>query len=64
MTLPKSLTCLGNFCNGGKIYHFSSEIIFGQHLRTLGDFFLVTLPTTHPASLSFFLCSDEYETAI
>ena len=32
MTLPKSLTFLGNFCKGFKIYHFSSEIIFGQLL--------------------------------
>ena len=33
---PKSPTFLGNLCKGIKIYHFSSEIIFG-------DFFLVTL---------------------
>ena len=25
------------------MYHFSSEIIFGQLLETFGDFFLVTL---------------------
>ena len=30
MNLPKSLTFLGNFCKGLKIYQFSSEIIFGQ----------------------------------
>ena len=30
--LPKSPTFLGNFCNGVKIFHFSSEIIFGQLL--------------------------------
>ena len=36
-------TFLGNFCKGVKIYHFSSEIIFGQLLKTFGDFFLVTL---------------------
>jgi len=30
--LPKSPTFLGNFCKGVKIYHFSSEIIFGQLL--------------------------------
>ena len=41
--LPKSPTFLGNFCKGVKIYHFSSEIIFGQLLWTFGDFFLVTL---------------------
>ena len=28
--LPKSLTFLGIFCKGVKMYHFSSEIIFGQ----------------------------------
>ena len=43
--LPKSLTFLGNFCKGIKIYHFSSEIIVGQLLQTFGDFYLVTLPT-------------------
>ena len=30
INLPKSPTFLGNFCKGVKIYHFSSEIIFGQ----------------------------------
>ena len=38
INLPKSL--LGNFCKGVKIYHFSSEIIFGQRLLTFGDFYL------------------------
>ena len=28
----KSPTFLDNFCNGDKIIHFSSEIIFGQFL--------------------------------
>ena len=32
ITLPRSCTFLGNFCKGAKIYHFSSEIIFGQPL--------------------------------
>ena len=41
--LPKSLTFLGIFCKGVKIYHFSGEIIFGQLLQTFGNFFLVTL---------------------
>ena len=40
--LPKSPTFLGNFIKNVKIYHFSSEIIFGQLLYTFGDFFLVT----------------------
>ena len=30
INLPKSLTFLGNFSKGVKIYHFSYEIIFGQ----------------------------------
>ena len=38
ISLPKSLPLLGTFCKGVKIYHFSSEIIFGQLLRTFGDF--------------------------
>ena len=29
---PKSLTFLGIFCKGVKIFHFCSEIIFGQLL--------------------------------
>ena len=33
INLPKSPTFLGNFCKGVKIYHFSSEIIFGQILH-------------------------------
>ena len=40
INLSKSPIFLGKFC---KIYHFSSEIIFGQLLQTFGDFFLVTL---------------------
>ena len=32
INLPKSLTFLGNFYKGVKIYYFSSEIIFGQPL--------------------------------
>ena len=43
INLPKLLTFLGTFCKGVKIYHFSSEINFGQLLQTFGDFFLVTL---------------------
>ena len=43
INLPKSPTFVGNFCNGVKVYHFSSEIIFGQLLQTFGNFFLVTL---------------------
>ena len=32
INLPKSHTFLGNFCECVKIYHFYSEIIFGQLL--------------------------------
>ena len=32
INLSKSLTFLGNFCKGVKIYHFSREIIFEQLL--------------------------------
>ena len=32
INLPKSLTFLGKFCKGVKIYHSSNEIIFGQLL--------------------------------
>ena len=39
INLPKFLTFLGNFCKGVKIYHFSGEILFGQLLKTFGDFF-------------------------
>ena len=39
INLPKSPTFRGYFCKGVKIYHFSSEIIFGQLLQTFGDFF-------------------------
>ena len=47
INLPKSLTFLGNFCKRVKIYHFTSEIIFGQLLKTFGNFLLVTLVPTH-----------------
>ena len=32
INLSKYPTVLGNFCKGVKIYHFSSEIVFGQLL--------------------------------
>ena len=43
INLSKSITFLGNFCKDAKIYHFSSEIIFGNFYRHLVCFFLVTL---------------------
>ena len=47
INLPKSLTFVVNFFKGVKICHFSSEIIFGQHLQTFVRFFLVTLLTSY-----------------
>ena len=47
INLPKSPTFWDNFCKGVKVYHFSSEIIIGQLLSTIGDFFLVTLAITN-----------------
>ena len=38
INLPKYPTLLGNFCTGVKIYHFYSEIIFGQFNRHLEIF--------------------------
>ena len=40
---PKLSTLLGIFCKGVQIFHFSSEIIFGQLLMTFGNFLLFTL---------------------
>ena len=39
INLPKSLTFLGNFCKGVKIYHFSSEIIFWANFIDIWRFF-------------------------
>ena len=36
---PKTSTVIGNFGKGIKIFNFSIEIIFGQLLKTFGDFF-------------------------
>ena len=38
----------GNFCKGKcvKIFHFYSEIMFGELLQKFGDFVLVTLMPT------------------
>ena len=36
--LSKSSIIIGNFCKGVKIFLFSSGIIFGQLLKTFGDF--------------------------
>ena len=38
INLPKSPTFLSSFCEGVKIYHFSSEIIFGNFYRHLSIF--------------------------
>ena len=50
INLPKSPTFLSKFCKGVKIYHFSSEIIFGQLLQTFGDFFGHTPASRHPTN--------------
>ena len=39
ISLPKSLTFLGNFWKGVKIYHFSSESFLGNFYRHLAIFF-------------------------
>ena len=39
INLPKSPTFLGNFCKGVIIYHFTTEIIFGNFYRHLAIFF-------------------------
>ena len=45
------LTFLGNFCKGVKMYHFSSEIIFGR-------FFLDTLPLSKSLGSYFIKYSE------
>ena len=47
LVLPKSTTFFGNFCKCVQKYYFSTEIIFGQLLQTIGDFSLVTLSLTY-----------------
>ena len=62
---PKSPTFLGNFCKGFKIFHFSSQIIFGQHLAIF--FWSHCLSVSIPISYSYhdhtfdllFLCATE-----
>ena len=53
--LPKSPTFFGSFCKGVKIYHLFSEIIYGQLLKTFGNFFLLTLSGS--VSKKYRLCS-------
>ena len=45
INLPKSPTFFGNFCEGVKIYHFSSESFLGNFYRHLA-ICLVTLDMT------------------
>ena len=60
LNLPNSLTFLGNFYKGVKLYHISSEIILGQLLLTFGDFFLVTLTmTAMEYAVDLFFCWEE-----
>ena len=42
---PNCVTALDKFFKGVKIFHFSSEIVFGQLLQIFGYFLLVTLIT-------------------
>ena len=49
INLPKSLTFLGNFCKGVKIYHFSSKNIYGATFIDIWRLF----PVTVVASASF-----------
>ena len=58
--LPKSPTFLVNFCKCVKIFHFSSEIIFGQLLKTFDNFFLVTLQPGTDVSLRHAEATLEY----
>ena len=51
---PKSPTFLVNFCKVVEIFHFARDIIFGQLLRTFGNFLQVTLPS--PLPLNFVFC--------
>ena len=47
INFPKSPTFLGYFCKGVKIYHSSSEIIFGQLSKISSHTVLHTHPHTH-----------------
>ena len=59
--LWQQLICpnLPHFCKGVEIYHFSSEIIFGQFFRPLAIFFLVTLLLSYPTDPVSKNCSWE-----
>ena len=56
INLSKSRSFLGNFCKGVKIINFTSETIFGQLLKTFGNFYLVTLLSTR---VSLIVICDE-----
>ena len=62
MSLPKYTTFIGNFCKGVKIFHFSSELIFGQLLQTFGNFLLVTLDVI--AKRSTYFCHSNLKVLI
>ena len=62
--LPKLPTFLGNLYKGVKIFHFSSEIIFGQ-LLDIWQLFLVTLrerEKNRPNKNVFFSSQNSFET--
>ena len=43
-----------HLCKDGKIFNFSSKIIFGQILQKFGDLFLVTLKVSLPMKIMFY----------
>ena len=49
--LPNLSTFFSIFCKGVKIFKLSGEIIFGQLIKTFGDFLLVTLLVPNGESL-------------
>ena len=49
---PNRPNCLAIFGKGVKIILFSSEIIFGQVLKTFGDFYLVRLNVSSIATVT------------
>ena len=50
---PKSHTFFGNFCNGVKIFHISSEIIFGAPFIDIWWLFLLVMLISVVVKISF-----------
>ena len=55
INLLKSFTFFGNFCKVVKIFHFSSEISFGQLLQTFGKFLSGQTNGEHNDAYSMFI---------